>query len=230
MKLDLEGKAALVTGDTAGIGLAIASELTATGATVFITGRSREKIEAAIASISSSARERVRSVAADSGTAVGANGPSLFEVAEEDRVDEWATVKLSLLVQHKKDAKYDHQKRPEPCEHHLPASGQFRQPFENANTESGGCETKVLRLDASHDGHMLGAVHPAIVLVKQEHHGTTESQQRENPCGPGRFQNAAGALQLEEAQSKENHGKGFVLQILEIVGETVPPGLRTERP
>jgi hypothetical protein len=34
-----------------------------------------------------------------------------------------AFVRRSLRVEHEKDAEYDHQKRPQPCEHHLPASG-----------------------------------------------------------------------------------------------------------
>src|SRR6266851_9923464 len=77
---------------------------------------------------------------------------------------------------------------------------------------------------------MLGAVHPAVVLVKKKHRGTTERKRREHPGGPGRFQNAAGALKLKDAQSKENHGERLVLQILVIAGETVPPTLGTERP
>jgi NAD(P)-dependent dehydrogenase (short-subunit alcohol dehydrogenase family) len=72
MNLQLEGKTALVTGGTAGIGLAIASELASEGASVFVTGRAREKLHAAIASISSDARERVRGITADVGTATGA--------------------------------------------------------------------------------------------------------------------------------------------------------------
>src|SRR5216684_3134160 len=73
-------------------------------------------------------------------------------------------------------------------------------------------------------------MHAAVVLVKQEHHRTAESKHREQPSGPDRLQDAAGALDLDDAESQENHGKRLVLQILEIVGETVPPALRTKGP
>src|SRR5260370_25355775 len=77
---------------------------------------------------------------------------------------------------------------------------------------------------------MLGAVHPTVVPVKKKHRGTTDGKHREHPYGPSRFQNAAGALKLKDAQSKENHGERLVLQVLGIAGETVPPTLRTEGP
>ena len=48
MDLQLNGKIALVTGSTAGIGLAIAKRLVAEGATVVICGRNQQKLDAAI--------------------------------------------------------------------------------------------------------------------------------------------------------------------------------------
>jgi 3-oxoacyl-[acyl-carrier protein] reductase len=51
MELGLEGKVALVTGASKGIGRAIAAELAAEGARVAISSRSRERIEAAAAGI-----------------------------------------------------------------------------------------------------------------------------------------------------------------------------------
>jgi 3-oxoacyl-[acyl-carrier protein] reductase len=51
MDLGLEGKVALVTGASKGIGRAIASELVAEGARVAVSSSSRERIEAAAASI-----------------------------------------------------------------------------------------------------------------------------------------------------------------------------------
>ena len=51
MQLGLEGKVALVTGASQGIGKAIAKELAAEGARVAVSSRSRERIEAAAAEI-----------------------------------------------------------------------------------------------------------------------------------------------------------------------------------
>lgn len=70
MELHLEDKTALVTGATAGIGLAIAERLAAEGAQVIICGRSADKLEAAAARIGDGAR--VRTVLADPATADGA--------------------------------------------------------------------------------------------------------------------------------------------------------------
>src|SRR5687768_7160099 len=56
MDLQLKNKAALVTGATAGIGLAIAQELAREGATVTITGREQGKIERALDTIGNGAK------------------------------------------------------------------------------------------------------------------------------------------------------------------------------
>jgi short-subunit dehydrogenase len=48
MDLQLSGKLALVTGSTAGIGLAIGSALASEGATVIINGRSEKRVTEAI--------------------------------------------------------------------------------------------------------------------------------------------------------------------------------------
>ncbi|MBN3727097.1 SDR family NAD(P)-dependent oxidoreductase [Burkholderia sp. Ac-20379] len=56
MSRKLEGKIALVTGGTTGIGLAAAKDLAEAGATVFITGRREAELEKAVAEIGHGAR------------------------------------------------------------------------------------------------------------------------------------------------------------------------------
>jgi len=68
MDLKLNDKTALVTGATAGIGLEIARTLAAEGAKVFVTGRSQDKLDKAVASIGG----KVEGVLADAATAEGA--------------------------------------------------------------------------------------------------------------------------------------------------------------
>lgn len=72
MKIDLTGKTALITGSTAGIGLAIAKGLAGTGAEVVVNGRSQAKVDAAIAAIGNAIPSaKVKGVAADVSTADG---------------------------------------------------------------------------------------------------------------------------------------------------------------
>ena len=51
----LDGKTALVTGGTSGIGLATAQRMAAEGAHVFLTGRNQQTIDDAVASIGDTA-------------------------------------------------------------------------------------------------------------------------------------------------------------------------------
>ena len=67
MDLQLTGKTALVTGGTAGIGLAIAKRLAAEGANVVVPGRSRAKVDAALTEIGGSSRGLVADVATAEG-------------------------------------------------------------------------------------------------------------------------------------------------------------------
>ncbi len=48
MKIDLSGKRAIVTGSTAGIGLAVAKALAAVGAEVKVTGRRQKTVDFAM--------------------------------------------------------------------------------------------------------------------------------------------------------------------------------------
>src|SRR5579864_5405999 len=72
MNLGLQGKVAVVSGSTAGIGLAIATALAAEGAKVIVNGRTEVRVNAALGRI----RQRdktadLQGVAADLGTASG---------------------------------------------------------------------------------------------------------------------------------------------------------------
>ncbi|MDZ8226191.1 SDR family NAD(P)-dependent oxidoreductase [Nostoc sp. ChiVER01] len=72
MDLKLHGKSALVSGSTAGIGLAIALGLAQEGVSVIINGRSKERVDQAIAKIKHSTPDaKVSGVVADTGTASG---------------------------------------------------------------------------------------------------------------------------------------------------------------
>lgn len=73
MHIDLSKRHAIVTGSTAGIGLAIARGLAAAGAQVVITGRTQARVDEAIAAIISEIGDaRVSGVAGDLGTREGA--------------------------------------------------------------------------------------------------------------------------------------------------------------
>jgi NAD(P)-dependent dehydrogenase (short-subunit alcohol dehydrogenase family) len=72
MDLHLNGKTALVTGSTAGIGLEIARKLSVEGARVFISGRNQAKLDHAVDSIRASGGAQVRGVLADAATEEGA--------------------------------------------------------------------------------------------------------------------------------------------------------------
>jgi NAD(P)-dependent dehydrogenase (short-subunit alcohol dehydrogenase family) len=78
MDLQIKGKTAIVTGGSAGIGLAITKALAAEGVTVTVPGRSKEKLEKALAGISNT-----KLVVADPGTAEGAEA-LIQQVPETD--------------------------------------------------------------------------------------------------------------------------------------------------
>jgi NAD(P)-dependent dehydrogenase (short-subunit alcohol dehydrogenase family) len=72
MDLQLNGKLALVTGSTAGIGFAIASTLAQEGARVIVNGRSRSSVDEALKRLRSTAHGDVQGFAGDLGTAAAA--------------------------------------------------------------------------------------------------------------------------------------------------------------
>ncbi len=80
MDLKLHGKSALVSGSTAGIGLAIALGLAQEGASVIVNDRSEERVAEAIAKIKHSTPDaKVSGVVADAATATASGVEQLFE-------------------------------------------------------------------------------------------------------------------------------------------------------
>jgi 3-oxoacyl-[acyl-carrier protein] reductase len=71
MDVRLDGRTALVTGGSKGLGLATAAEFAASGADVVIVARRDEVLQEAVAEIGKRAKSRVHPVAADVGTASG---------------------------------------------------------------------------------------------------------------------------------------------------------------
>lgn len=73
MNLKLDGKIALITGSTAGIGFAIAESLAREGAHVYLNGRTQARVDAAIAEIRAKVTAaKVDGIAADFSSASGA--------------------------------------------------------------------------------------------------------------------------------------------------------------
>lgn len=83
MDLQIPGKKALVTGSTAGIGLAIGRRLAAEGAHVVLTGRDPDKLQQAVEDLRTSTGSEIFGVVADVATAEGA-AAVLAQVPEVD--------------------------------------------------------------------------------------------------------------------------------------------------
>jgi NAD(P)-dependent dehydrogenase (short-subunit alcohol dehydrogenase family) len=103
MDLELNGKRALVTGSTAGIGFAMAEALANEGASVVLNGRTEQRVDQAINKLrASGVRGRVEGMAADVGTAEGTrkltssfpdadilvNNAGIFEVKSFEQIDD----------------------------------------------------------------------------------------------------------------------------------------------
>lgn len=73
MNLDLQGKLALVSGSTAGIGRAIAASLAREGARVVVNGRAQSSVDEAVATLKSSMGGDVYGFAGDLSTAAAAD-------------------------------------------------------------------------------------------------------------------------------------------------------------
>jgi NAD(P)-dependent dehydrogenase (short-subunit alcohol dehydrogenase family) len=73
MDLHLKGRRALVTGSTAGIGLAIATSLAREGAHVIITGRTEAGVNKAVAGVAAATGDNVVGFAGDLGAAAAAD-------------------------------------------------------------------------------------------------------------------------------------------------------------
>jgi NAD(P)-dependent dehydrogenase (short-subunit alcohol dehydrogenase family) len=83
MDLKLAGKIALVTGSTAGIGLAIAKSLATEGASVYVNGRTQQRVDAAMMALRSQVpRAKVEGIVADFSSVAGAEAmiAKLFSV------------------------------------------------------------------------------------------------------------------------------------------------------
>ncbi|MBV8839597.1 MAG: SDR family oxidoreductase [Alphaproteobacteria bacterium] len=71
MEITMNGRSAIITGGSKGIGFAIAAAFAAAGAEVAIVARGQESLDAAVAQLKSGAKAKVIGVAADVGTAEG---------------------------------------------------------------------------------------------------------------------------------------------------------------
>jgi NAD(P)-dependent dehydrogenase (short-subunit alcohol dehydrogenase family) len=83
MDLQLKGKKALVSGSTAGIGLAIATTLASEGAAVIIAGRGNEKLQRARESIQSASGNKVDVVAVAADLATAEGGKTIIDAVSD---------------------------------------------------------------------------------------------------------------------------------------------------
>jgi 3-oxoacyl-[acyl-carrier protein] reductase len=87
MDISMNGRAAIVTGGSKGIGFAIARRFSASGGDVAIVARGQEALDAAVAELKTSAKGRVVGAAGDGGTAAGVQGAYDAAMAAFGKVD-----------------------------------------------------------------------------------------------------------------------------------------------
>jgi 3-oxoacyl-[acyl-carrier protein] reductase len=87
MEIRLDGRAALITGGSKGLGLAMATEFAASGADVVIVARRPEVLEVARAGLAEVAKGRVHAVAADVATAEGVEQAFASAISTFGKID-----------------------------------------------------------------------------------------------------------------------------------------------
>ena len=87
MDISMNGRAAIVTGGSKGIGFAIAKRFSASGGDVAIVARGQEALDAAVAELKLSAKGRVVGAAGDVGTAAGVQSAYDAAMAAFGKVD-----------------------------------------------------------------------------------------------------------------------------------------------
>jgi 3-oxoacyl-[acyl-carrier protein] reductase len=87
MDISLNGRAAIVTGGSKGIGFAIAKRFSSSGGDVAIVARGKEALDAAVAELKASAKGRIVGAAGDVGTAAGVQGAYDAAMAAFGKVD-----------------------------------------------------------------------------------------------------------------------------------------------
>lgn len=88
MEIDLDGRVAIVTGASRGIGLATAHRLAATGARVLLTSRQPEAVEAAAAEVAEAHGAEVSAIAANAGD------PASAAIVVSEAMDRWGAVDI----------------------------------------------------------------------------------------------------------------------------------------
>ena len=84
---------------------------------------------------------------------------------------------------------------------------------------------EMLRLNVDHHGHVTGAVHPAMMLVKNSRTDPNSARSGNAQAPPKRL-----SICISRVASQESQESVESLQVFRIVSETVRPALGTKRP